>query len=221
MKSDSQKADRIVLQAYGHLLKCLFTLFSQFVISKQTDVAGAFFLGMLLCRLIYRFDLHFSLNTFYLTKISPYYLKVFSDWFRLTEETCVGLGAYGNSQGGEHKNKFTKAAGKIWTNGHPGHFKELLDQMAEMFIAAPSIFPQLIPKLNASDINPRAVWEKHFCQKIGGSCSCCGHFEGNDNLKSFSTFCNKFDDEECFQFGAIKTQMANSYFEEFSVEFMF
>ena len=102
-------------------------------------------MGALLCQLMDCFDVDSSLNSFYTTKIGAHMMEFFPTWFLVTPTTCLGLGAYANSQGGENKNKFAKQASKTWTNGHEGSFKDLLDQMVEIFIYAPSIFTGLIP----------------------------------------------------------------------------
>ena len=89
-------------------------MFGQFVIVIDYDIAGAIFVGNMLCTLIYRFDLHFSLNTFYLLQIRPFVMETFSFWFRLTDDMCLGLGSYANYEGGSIK---TSLWGKLWRLG--------------------------------------------------------------------------------------------------------
>jgi hypothetical protein len=156
-----------------------------------------------------------------MTKLAPYYLEVFCDWFRLTRTSALGLGAYANSQGGEHKNKFAKAAARTWVSGRKGCFTDLLDQMCEMFIAAPSLFPQIIPDIEEIGSEMRTVWEKLFGKKDASCCCCCGDNYGVDNLQSLLFMLYAIQNNERFFYTNIIVWTKNKTFEDSSLTYEF
>ena len=90
--------NRIVMLAYCHIMKCLGGIFGQFVIEVNEDDIGASFLSHLFCNLVYFFDLHHSLNTFYFGKVSAFLLHFLQDFYMISPTKCLGLGVVGCTQ---------------------------------------------------------------------------------------------------------------------------
>ena len=66
--------NRVVMLCYVHCMKCLGGIFGQFAIEVQEDEIGAAFVSHIFNWLVYFFDLHHSLNTFYFGKVSAFLL---------------------------------------------------------------------------------------------------------------------------------------------------
>ena len=108
-----EQQNRITMHTYFHLTKCLGRIFGQFIITDNKDEIGAFFLSGLFNNLVYLFDFHHSLNTFYFGKVSALLLEYLQDTFMVSHTQCLGLGIVECPQGGEYLNKKPKKWRKI------------------------------------------------------------------------------------------------------------
>ena len=133
-ESLQHKKERVVMHAYGHLLRCSTSLFSMFIMQLFFDEFGGLLIGALFSKLVYRFSLHFSLNTFYMSKISPFVLNRLKHRFQINENQFLGLGIFGLLQGMEHLNKDTKSRMGSWTSQRPGYLAVLVNAILNLLM---------------------------------------------------------------------------------------
>ena len=115
-------------------MKCLGSIFGQFIITVNEDKIGASFLSGLFNNLVYLFDFHHSLNTFYFGKVSAFLLDYLQDTFMVSPTQCLGLGIIGCTQGGEHLNKKLKKWLYSWTGGRGNFMFYMLEDFVDIFI---------------------------------------------------------------------------------------
>lgn len=191
LESPQEKKERITMHSYGLLLRCLTSLFSMFVMSINFDEFGAQFVGHLFSKLVYRFSLHFSLNTFYLSKVSPYILNRLKHRFQINDSQFLGLGIFGLLQGLEHLNKDTKSRMGTWTSQRPGFLKSLLTQFIDVFIGGMSVFEEFCPEHVDLVTTTQQAWERNFGHDLPNHCSCCG--KAPTEFESFKSFTEELE----------------------------
>ena len=91
---------RIVCCTYVHLLKCMSSLYAEWILRVNFDDKGSFLLGDVFVRLVHRFALHRSANTSLLAQISPLLISFFKETYMVNSTYMLGLGVLGRNEGG-------------------------------------------------------------------------------------------------------------------------
>ena len=143
-ESQQQLSSRIVCCTYAHLMRCLSSLYAEWVLCIGVDDVEAYFLGELFVRLVHRFALHKSANTCLLAQVSPFVIDMLQDTYRLCDNFMLGLGILGRNEGGELTNQKYKQQERKWTPGRPGWAKLVVDQRVEVFMGGLHLLPQYI-----------------------------------------------------------------------------
>jgi hypothetical protein len=212
-ESQIEKQKRVVFHGYGHLLRCFGALLGQYVLEVKKDIPALQLISGLLVKLVYRFDLHFSLNTLYLTKINAFLVTQMSRNFRISATHCLGFGVVGLTQGGEHLNKKIKTWSAKWTSGRPGYIKDLLNQLITVFLGGMTKFKEMCPP-EVDIFKTEKAWQKRF--PSGGpdllhACACCGATVETHNLH---TFLRTFAEHKIFQAESVAAAMEANIFQD-------
>ena len=205
------RVDFVTLWSYGHLLRCMISLVSLYVMTLGLDEYGCNykFVGGLLVKLIYQFSFHHSLSTFYLCKVAAYVINKLKSRMQISPTHCLGMGIWGLLQGREHANKEAKSRFHAWTSGRPGYLKDLLTHFYDVFLGGMYHFKQFCPAVvNLFDAD-RTSWAKYFSPAETNRCSCCG---GEDNdLKPFQESLKSTGELSSLEYDALKLGLSSPY----------
>jgi hypothetical protein len=116
LESEQEFKNRVGCHAYVHLLRCLSSVLSSWVMTINCDEHGAEFLGNLFVLVVRHFALHRSYNTFCFAQIAPFKIKSNRFKYQISPTKSLNIGLYGKNESGEHRQKLVKEHYLKWTN---------------------------------------------------------------------------------------------------------
>lgn len=174
-QTTQEMAAVIVCWTYIHLLRSLSSLYAAWVMTVNLDEIGASLLGELFVRLVHRFALHKSANTFLFAQVAPFLMDSMKDTYRLSNTKALSLGSYCRNEGGELTNQSSKGEIKFWTARRRHFLNALLDQRLEIHLGGMYMFEDTCPTpVNILDAaHERSTWSQRFGPQRPGMCGTC------------------------------------------------
>jgi hypothetical protein len=220
-ESDEEKRQHMILWTYAHLTISLCSLYSCWLIKINFDEVGASFLGELFVRLVHRFALHKSCNTFLFIQVAPFLMQSLIRKYQLNSELALGMGIYARNEGGELKNQVTKKQISVWISRRPGSFCSLLDQCMEVYLGGMHMFPGTIPfaeHIHNCTRDMGTARRQRFAASQPNLCSCCRSHPTQGYLHDFLSNC---DELQCNKYKNIQERTASTFFKGLSLHTLF
>jgi hypothetical protein len=224
-----QKRTRIVCWTYVHLLLCLSGIFNTSLQRVNVDNVGAMFIGELFVRLVHRFALHKSCNTFLFAQAAPYLMNTFQTKLQLTPNLALGMGISSRSEGGELGNKMCKQQINTWISRRQNCFLQLMHQRISIFVGGLHLFPDALPASedllefadeNEIDMHISNSHRQRFPNSQTEICDCCRTHKHQHTMHAVLGL-GQVDELRTHSFEGIEKRAQQTSFKGLSLSFLF